>query len=695
MNNCVIKEGDLFCLTSPSGDMNGSPDDGYGLYAKDTRFLSGMDLKVNGERPQLLSAQLDRSFFAKLRLMNQTKDEGAMEVVRERYIYEGSLHERVTVTNYYPDARLAEFEMKFGADFQDMFLVRQYRTGEVGSIRRGDYGPEGITLYYTGKDDVERFLHIQWDSEPAGVSEEGHVRFSLHLQPRESVSVHFMITPGWGALTKPGIAGFEAGLAALSESYRAWTEDTMTVETDYVPFNRVFNRSVQDLKMLMSDYGFGDMPAAGLPWFAAPFGRDSLIASLYMLMLKPETAKATLRTLAAWQGTKRDAERDEQPGKIMHEMRFGELVATGQSPFGPYFGTVDATPLFLVVLAEYVKWTGDLELVRELTPAVSKALAWIDEVSGKYGGFLSYHQEAELGFPNQGWKDSPNCIVQPDGRLASSPIALSEVQGYVYYAKQQLAAIFERLGDSKLGARLREEAGRLREQFEASYWMDEDQFYAIALEKVLEPVRSVASNPGHLLFCGLPESERAAKVAERLSSPDMNGGFGIRTMSEQAAGYYPMSYHNGSVWPHDNGFILLGLSRLGYRAEAVQLMDSLLEASLSFGDGRFPELFCGYASEGEGVVPYPTTCSPQAWSAAVSVVLAQSALGLFPDALFGTIRLHPALPSGMNTMKIERIRIGEGHLSVEIQRSKTNHDLHVKVLLNTTGYAVEAGKGRE
>ncbi|MCA0756902.1 amylo-alpha-1,6-glucosidase [Paenibacillus sp. N4] len=693
MINCVIKEGDLFCLTGPGGDMSGDSDSGYGLYAQDTRFLNELELEVNGERPQLLSANQDRSWFTKLRLMNQTKDEGAMEIVRERYIYAGSLHERITVTNYYPDARPAEIAMKFGADFQDMFLVRKYRTGEVGYILLADYSPEGITLQYSGKDDVRRFLHIQWDSEPVEVSENGKARFSRLLQPRESASVHFMITPQWERLNKTGILAFKEGFAALSESYRAWTEDTMTIETDHAPFNRVYNRSVQDLKMLLSDYGFGEMPAAGLPWFAAPFGRDSLITSLYMLMLRPETAKATLRTLAAWQGTKHDTERDEQPGKIMHEMRFGELVATGQSPFGPYFGTVDATPLFLVVLAEYVKWTGDLELVRELTPAVMKALAWIDETAGKYGGFLSYHQEAELGFPNQGWKDSPNCLVHPDGRLASSPIALSEVQGYVYYAKQQLAAIFDRLGDSELGTRLRQETDLLRERFEASYWMDDDQYYAVALERGTVAVRSVTSNPGHLLFCGLPDTGRTAKVAERLSSADMNGGFGIRTMSEQAAGYYPMSYHNGSVWPHDNGFILLGLSRLGCREEAVQLMDSLLEASLSFGDARFPELFCGYASEGEGVVPYPTTCSPQAWSAAVSVVLAQSALGLFPDSLSGTIRLHPALPSGMNTMKIERIRIGEGHLSVEIQ--KTNHDLHVKVLRNTTGYAVEVGKGSD
>jgi len=468
----------------------------------------------------------------------------------------------------------------------------------------------------------------------------------------------------------------------------------MTVDTDHPAFQRVFSRSVQDLKMLLSDYGHGDMPTAGLPWFAAPFGRDSLITSLYMLMLQPETAKATLRTLAAWQGTKYDATRDEQPGKIMHEMRFGELVATGQSPFGPYFGTVDATPLFLAVLAEYVKWTGDLELVKELTPAISKALAWIDENSEQYGGFLSYHQEAEQGFPNQGWKDSPNCIVHPSGKLASSPIALSEVQGYVYYAKRQLAAIYDRLGDSELGERLQQEANALQEQFESRYWMEDEQYYAIALERDRNPVHSVTSNPGHLLFCELPEAGRAAQVAKRLSSPDMNGGFGIRTMSTEAAGYYPMSYHNGSVWPHDNGFILLGLSRLGYEAEAVQLIDSLLEASRSFADARFPELFCGYANEGEGVVPYPTTCSPQAWSAAVSIVIAQTALGLFPDGLNRSIRLQPALPSGMNRLKLERIPIGEGHLSIEVQRLTTNDDLHVNVLSNTTGYAVEVGKGR-
>lgn len=694
MNNCVIKEGDLFCLTSPTGDMTGSSDEGYGLYAKDTRFLSEMELMVNGEQPQLLSSHLNRSYYTKLRLMNQTKDSGALEIVRERYLYEGSLHERITVTNFFPDAKPAEIDMKFGADFQDMFLVRKYRTGDVGYVSHAEYDQDAITLHYSGKDGIQRFIHIQWDSEPAEVSETGRVRFRRMLQPHESVTIHFKITPEWETLNKTAIAAFDKGLDALSESYRAWTEDTMTVETDHPAFNRVFQRSVQDLKMLLSDYGYGKMPTAGLPWFAAPFGRDSLITSLYMLMLQPETAQATLRTLAAWQGTKHDATRDEQPGKIMHEMRFGELVATGQSPFGPYFGTVDATPLFLVVLAEYVKWTGDLELIKELTPAVTNALAWVDENSANYEGFLSYHQEAEQGFPNQGWKDSPNCIVHPDGRLASSPIALSEVQGYAYYAKQQLAVIYESIGDAELGAKLRHEADQLREQFEVRYWLDEDQYYAIALERGLAPVQSVTSNPGHLLFCELPEKSRAAKVAARLSSADMNSGFGIRTMSDQATGYYPMSYHNGSVWPHDNGFILLGLSRLGYKAEAIQLMDSLLKASLSFDDARFPELFCGYADESDVVVPYPTTCSPQAWSAAVSIVIAQTALGLFPDALSRSIKLRPALPSGMNRLKIERIPIGEGHLSIEIQRITTNDDLHVNVLCNTTGYAVEVGKGR-
>lgn len=692
MNNCVIKEGDLFCLTAPNGDMSGSADDGFGLYAKDTRFLSEMNIKMNGEQPKLLSVHRDQSYFVKMRLMNLAKDEGALEIIRERYIYQGSLHERVTVTNFFPDAGQANLEIKFQADFQDMFVVRQYRTGEVGQMVKTGFSTDGIQLQYRGKDELNRFVRIDWDKKPASVDDEGNVRYSLLLQPRETFSVHFMVTPQWDKLQPFDFIDFEKGLSALSQSYKDWLSKTMTVESDYEPFNRVYKRSVQDLKMLQSDYGFGEMPTAGLPWFAAPFGRDSLITSLYMLMLHPDTAKATLRTLAAWQGTKYDAERDEQPGKIMHEMRFGELVTTGQSPFGPYFGTVDATPLFLVVLAEYVKWTGDLELVKELTPAITKALAWIDENSRKSGGFLTYHQEAELGFPNQGWKDSPNCIVQPDGRLAQSPVALSEVQGYVYYAKQQLASLLAALGNSGMAAKLRQEAVQLQEQFEAHYWMEDHRYYAIALERDLKPVISVTSNPGHLLFCELPEKKRAAFVSERLSAPDMNGGFGIRTMSEQAAGYYPMSYHNGSVWPHDNGFILLGLSRLGYRKEAVQLMDSLLEASLSFDDARFPELFCGYANEGEGVVPYPTTCSPQAWSAAVSVILAQSALGLFPDALAKTISLDPALPSGMNRLKIERIPIGKGHLSVDIQ--KTDHDLHVQVLQNTTGYTVQARKGR-
>ncbi|CAM3002642.1 amylo-alpha-1,6-glucosidase [Paenibacillus sediminis] len=684
----VIKEGDLFLLSQTNGDITGNNEGGHGLYTKDTRFLSRMEIFVDGEKPTLLSSTANRSYVASFRLMKDRKDEGAIEIHRERFIVDGVLYERMTLTNFFPKSVQFDFSASFDADFQDMFIVRKYRTGEVGQMIGREKIDRGLSIRYQGADDIVRETRIQWDQNESKLDDSGTVHFNLSLGRKETKQICFFITPVING-EAGAILSYEEGLAKLEKSYEQWLGGTTRVTSNSDVFNGLYERGVQDLRMLMTDVGYGEMPVAGLPWFAVPFGRDSIITSLFMLPLNPELVKGTLRTLAAYQGDKVDAWRDEQPGKIMHEIRFGELVNTNQSPFGPYYGSVDATPLFLVLIGEYVRWTGDLSLVQELKPNIERALDWIDHFSQAGAGFLTYHQEAEKGFPNQGWKDSSNSIVHKSGEYAASPIALSEVQGYVYQAKTSLAPIFAQMGDKALANKLEKEAEEFKAKFEQAFWMEDEQFYALALDKEQRKVETVTSNPGHLLMTGLPDAARAEQVAKRLVAKDMFGGYGIRTMSTEAAGYYPMSYHNGSVWPHDNGMILLGLSRLGFKKEASIVISSLLEVSKSFEYQRMPELFCGHDSELGYPVSYPTTCSPQAWSAATSIVFLQAMLGLNPDALTRQISINPFLPEHMDELTTEHIHIGAGHLSVRVTRNHNDENsFNVEILENSTGFEV-------
>jgi glycogen debranching enzyme len=691
MDYSVIKEGDLFFLTEKNGDITSNLDKGFGLYTKDTRFLSGLEVLVDGEKPELLTSQADKSYLASIHLMKNVKDTGAIEVERKRFIYNGVLYEKIILINYFLEKRNAELSVSFDGDFQDMFIVRQYREGKVGKKMAPIVGEKEYTIRYQGADQILRETLIKWNRSEQKIDENGTVSFSIEMQTKERQEILLTIAPlinGEGG--EP--LSYDDAFERLEESYQQWKSETTAVKSDQPLFDSLYERGVQDIKMLMTDVGFGDVPVAGLPWFAVPFGRDSLITSLFMLSLNPYKVKGTLRTLAHFQGTKVDKWRDEQPGKIMHEIRFGELVTTEQSPFSPYFGTIDATPLFLVLISEYYHWTGDLDFVKELLPNIQRALEWIEEFGEEETGFMSYHQEAEKGFPNQGWKDSSNSLVHENGEYAKSPIALSEVQGYVYQAKKTLAPILQLLGETELASKLEDDAAWLKENFEQSFWMEDEQFYAIALDKDKDQVKSVTSNPGHLLFSMLPEKERAEKVADRLIQDDMFNGYGIRTMSVDAAGYYPMSYHNGSVWPHDNGMILLGLSKLGYKRQSEKVISGLLEASKSFEYQRLPELFCGHSAEAGYPVPYPTTCSPQAWSAATSFAFLQSILGVHPNAITKEIHLNPFFTEGMNSLTVDKLFVGSGVLSLQLERNAHTGEINVVVAENTTGYELVVKK---
>jgi len=696
MSNKVIMEDSLFYVTDSYGNVDQKQDAGHGLYMMDTRFLSHCELRINGQLPELLESSTSESYLLTSLLKHEEKDVGAIEIKRSSFIYEGVLYEQLLVTNYFLSQQQIKLTLQFDGDFQDMFIVRRYRTGEVGQRMGAVFSDHAMHLQYIGKDEQVRTTSIHWDGDPEVHESEQLLQYTLDFAAGEHQLIQLVIKPRLGAAipeldnaahhAESESLSFSQALENLTASYTQWRMSNTRVTSSSALFNSLYERSLQDLRMLQRDIGYGRTIAAGLPWFATVFGRDSIITSLFMLPLHPSHALGTLRTLAAHQGKADMPWRDEEYGKIMHEIRFGELVQTGQSPFSPYYGGVDSTPLFLVLLVEYVKWSGDVSIVKELSSAIDAALMWIDtRCERNEAGFLTYQQEAEQGFPNQGWKDSANSNVNEDGSLAQAPIALIEVQGYVCYAKQGLSDIFARLDKAERSNMLKQQAIQLEERIIKHFWLEDEQFFSIALDGKLQPVRSITSNVGHLLLASFVKGQYAEKIGQRLLSEDMFTGYGIRTMSNLSTGYYPMSYHNGSVWPHDNGMILLGCLRSERHKEAIMIVSGLLRAAAEVPDQRFPELFCGYSKhENERLVRYPTTCSPQAWSAATTFVMLQAMLGLQVDVLQGTISMTPTLPLDVQELNIVGLTIGSGTLDMYVYIDQETDRTSVTILNNTT-----------
>ncbi|MCD7036096.1 amylo-alpha-1,6-glucosidase [Metabacillus sp. GX 13764] len=691
----VIKENDLFLLSEENGSIPQDHPYGLGLYTKDTRYLSKLELGINGREPILLHSDGLENHVSRILMTNPHMENGdelelwreSVEIERKRFICEDVLYETISLKNYYPKPVKFSINLQLDADFADMFIVRGFMNGKIGRKLPNQSTDEALLFRYKGADDIQRSTKVTWSRKPDAQNENGLLSFDFELEHLQTDSVTVMIQPLEGEGTHKEPISPNAALEKLTQSYGEWTDSTAKAETDYIPLQRLIDRGIGDLRVLLTDIGHGKFPVAGLPWFGVPFGRDSLIAALQMLAFNPEVAKGTLKTMASTQGTEVNPWRDEQPGKIMHELRFGELANTDQIPFTPYYGTIDATPLFLVLLTQYVKWTGDTEIFKELEGNVTAALNWIDQYGDRDGDlFVEYHQESEKGIANQGWKDSGDSVVHRNGEYAHTPIALAEVQGYVYQAKTGIAEIYDFLGKSEAAETLRSQAQRLKEKFDRAFWMEEQQFYAIALDGNKQQVGTLTSNPGHVLFSEMLDAEKAKAVTEELVSDRMFSGYGIRTMGAGEAGYNPMSYHDGSIWPHDNSMILLGMSKLHQHEAAKKVMDGLIQAAAYFEYDRLPELFCGYPSSLGKAVKYPVACSPQAWAAGTPLVFVQSLLGLFPDSLKKEITLSPVLLEGMNYLKVEDIKAGNGTFSVEVKR--VNGEAKFEVLENTTGFEI-------
>ncbi len=668
----VIKQDNLFFMTDAEGNARRESRAGYGLYRDDTRHLSVFDLTFDEIRPTVLLSTAELGYGSEQDFTNPTMatpdgrviPKETLELRRQRAIG-SSLIENLQVTNFNIFPVNVALRFDFDADFADIFEVRGERRARRGRTFPPVVDKDHVKFRYKGLDGILRTTDVHFSPSPEQTWYNGAL-FNLPLLHRQTVTICVTITPDGAA--EPH--SFPSQFDCLSSSYRNWLHNCTQVFTNRDTFNAMLERSLSDIRMLYTVAEEGDYVAAGTPWFSCLFGRDSLITAMQLLAFNPEVARNALRVLARWQGTKLDDWRDEEPGKILHELRVGEMAGTGELPMTPYYGSIDSTPLFLMLAAEYLAWTGDLELMRELKANLIAALDWID-IHGDCDqcGYVEYARRSPKGILNQGWKDSMDGIVNRDGTLVRPPIALVEVQGYVYAAKRGMAQVLSLLGDESRAETLRRQAEELRGRFNRDFWMDDEEFYAVALGAHKDQAGSITSNPGHCLWTEIVEPDRASKVVERLFRNDMFSGWGVRTFSAGSNRYNPLGYHLGSVWPHDNSIIAMGLKRYGFEEELNELATALYDCCRSFEYYRLPELFCGAPRSSHNVpVRYPIACRPQAWAAGSIPMVLQAILGLAPDGLGGRLRVvRPSLPHWLEDVEVRGLRVGNGTVDLLYQ----------------------------
>jgi glycogen debranching enzyme len=674
----TLKSGDTFVVMDSHGDIGASSGGPDGLFHCDTRYLSRLELTVNELQPLLLGSNLrddnallaidltNPDIFSDQRIVLQ-KD--TLHIVRTIFLWRGTAYQRLGLRNFGDRAADLRLVILFDSDFADLFEVRGMRRDRRGVATRKLMGPDQVLLSYRGLDNKTRRTTLTFDPPPAKLAVNA-ATYQLRVAPG-AVQPIFIAVACDQADERP--MPFLRGLLAARRELREVTDGGTTVESSNGIFNEILCRSAADLSMLMTETPQGRYPYAGIPWYSTTFGRDGLITALQMLWWNPSVARGVLRRLAAYQAKVTDPRSDAQPGKILHEMRAGEMAALHEVPFGLYYGSVDATPLFVLLAGAYVERTGDEETLRELWPSIEAALGWIDGPGDPDGdGFIEYRRATEQGLANQGWKDSHDAIFHADGRLAEGHIALAEVQGYVFAAKRVAAGCARRLGHVELARKLETDATRLAERFEAAFWCPEIETYALALDGAKEPCQVRTSNAGQVLYAGIAGPERAAMVGRGLMETRFNSGWGIRTLAKGEARYNPMSYHNGSIWPHDNSLIALGFARYGLTQSVEQVFKGLFTAATYMDSRRLPELYCGFQRQrGRGPTLYPVACSPQAWASATPFTLLEASLGLEFDPRKGEIRLrNPRLPSFLEEVTLRDLRLDSSSVDLRVRRHK-------------------------
>ncbi len=687
----VAKDGEPFLICPPDGQISVEREHAFGLYHHDMRFLNGYELRIADQTLDALAASEASGTEVVLELTNdQIEQQGRSPIEKDqlgvtwRRRIDGrapALEDEIEIRNYGTQAAELGVEIDFASAFDDVFAVRGMLDPQRGKLLEPSWQGDVLVFGYSGVDRIDRFARLSFDPAPAARRESG-ARFDLVVKGREretlSVRVAMQERPRDDAdpivaRDRPARHGHGHGSNELRDpdEWVAESDWQTTLRTNSLTLSRTVDRSLRDLELLRAQIDERTYYAAGVPWFATIFGRDSMLSAFQTLAFDASIMADTLRLLAEHQGKREDEWLSEQPGKIMHELRVGELARSGQIPHTPSYATVDATPLFLIMLAAHAGWTGSLDLFEELAPNVERALAWLDDYADSDGdGFADYGSDTRDVLVNQGWKDSGNAIVYANGHLARPPVALAEVQGYVYRAWIDMAELYGRAGDEARADGLTKSAAELKERFEDKFWSAELGLYRMAIAAG-EPCEVVSSNAGQVLWSGIAAKDRAQQVARRLMESDMFNGWGIRTLSSDSTPYQPIGYHLGTVWPHDVGLIAEGMRRYGCDDEAEQLFVAMLEAAQDFPHGRLPECLAGFGRDDYGhPVRYPVACHPQAWSAGAIPHLLMTSLGLRPHGFERTLRVvRPRLPRFVDELEIRNLTVGSGSARLRFRRS--------------------------
>lgn len=668
----ALKHEDCFVVADAHGDIRGVGD---GFFHNDTRLLSLFRLYVDGVTPSLLGASLSHdNILFRANLSNRTGaavdgsrlPPGTVHINRTRLLWENRLYERIVVANYWAQPIAMPVRLEYAADFRDMFEVRGSSRSRRGLAHDTTLGNNAVTFRYQGLDDVERQATLSF-SEPPRAMSVGTAEFLFQIAPRQRSILYVEVGD---VVEKPSRARYRQATAQARWAMRSKRRHGASVSSSGRVFNDWLTRARSDIALLTTTLDTGPYPYAGIPWFSTAFGRDGVVAALQTLWLNPALALGVLSFLARHQATEVSAFSDSEPGKIMHETRKGEMAILRELPFGRYYGGVDTTPLYAYLACAYADRTGDLALIDALWPSLKAAASWMEEIGRRNpDGFIAYKRGAETGLANQGWKDSWDSIFHADGQLPPGPIALVEVQGYAYAAFLGLASLARRRDENTLAEHWSGLADRMRLKVEERFWLEDLGAYALAIDGEGKPCAVGTSNAGHLLYVGLPSPDRAARLIEYLTSARLFTGWGIRTLADNERPFNPMSYHNGSVWPHDTAIVAAGMSRYLDRSQVMRLTSSMFEAAVHF-QMRLPELFCGFERQpGEAPIAYPVACLPQAWSAGSAFMLIQACLGLTIDGWTGEILVErPRLPPGIDNLAVRRLEVGGTAVDLHFQR---------------------------
>jgi len=680
VDNLTLIDGKTFLSTTVAGDIvpAGAPD--VGFFHDDTRFLSHLELRINEQPSIVLSSNTERTYVSQIELTTEqmkVRDsfeiaENTIHIRRQQLLNGEALFDRFSLMNFNDRELNLSLALFFEADFVDVFQVRGTARPVHGQYYRPVRHGHCLSFFYRGLDTLLRETRIEMKPAPDRMEEKTAI-WDIQLSPMKHWQIEVVITPIVAEEKQSASCEFGTSLRERRQRFSKWENSSTRFSSNHSIFDAALSSAVSDFHALQISDDGERIIAAGIPWFATVFGRDSIIAAYQALALSPQLAIDTLEVLARYQGKEDNPWRDEEPGKILHEFRQGEMTRCKELPFGPYYGSLDSTPLFLILLSETYNWTADAGLVKRLLPSAYAALDWIDRFGDlDQDGFVEYMRRSPKGLANQAWKDSWDACMRPDRTVSSAPIAPVEIQGYVYDAKYRMASLLRNFGDAARGEKLKKEAAELAKRLDKAYWMADRNFFAMALDGEKQQLKCIASNPGHLLFSRAVNRKRARTIVTRLMREDMFSGWGWRTLSEEEPTFNPLSYHRGSVWPHDNSLIAHGMALNEFRKPAIQVFTALFEAALNFRNYRLPELFCGVQRrEHDEPVHYPVSCSPQAWASGSWFLMLTSVLGIRPSAPRGELNIiNPELPEWLDYLRIRNLRIGNSRVGLDFSRHR-------------------------